>query len=116
MKDYTIRLENKDEHHEVETLVREAFWNVYRPGCTEHYILHCLRKDASFVKELDFVLEIGNRLVGQVACMKSVLQASEGSHTVLTLGPISRGSISYRKLISLTKVRSKTMTGSSRTK
>ena len=36
-----IRLEKSDDHREVENLTREAFWNVYRPGCTEHYIYIC---------------------------------------------------------------------------
>lgn len=48
-----IRSEEKGEYHEVENLVRESFWNVYRPGCMEHYVLHQLRKDAAFVPELD---------------------------------------------------------------
>lgn len=52
-KDYRIRLEKKEEQREVENLVRESFWNVYRPGCLEHYVLHCLRKDPAFVPELD---------------------------------------------------------------
>ena len=51
-----IRLEQENEYCEVETLVRESFWNVYRPGCLEHYVLHQLRKDVAFVKELDFVM------------------------------------------------------------
>ena len=53
--DYIIRLERKEEYREVETLVREAFWNVYRPGCLEHYVLNQLRNDQAFVPELDFV-------------------------------------------------------------
>lgn len=51
-----IRLEKKEEQREVENLVRESFWNVYRPGCLEHYVLHQLRNDESFVTELDFGL------------------------------------------------------------
>ena len=51
-----IRSEEKGEYHEVENLVRKSFWNEYRPGCIEHYVLHQLRKDAAFVPELDFVL------------------------------------------------------------
>ena len=31
-----IRLEKAEDYREVENLTREAFWNVYRPGCTEH--------------------------------------------------------------------------------
>ena len=54
--DYIIRLERKNEHREIESLVRESFWNVYRPGCLEHYVLHCLRNDKDFVPE-DFWVE-----------------------------------------------------------
>ena len=53
----TIRLETKDDYRAVESLTREAFWNVYRPGCMEHYVLHCYRDDPAFVPELDFVME-----------------------------------------------------------
>lgn len=49
-----IRLEKKEEYQKVENLVRESFWNVYRPGCLEHYVLHQLRNDPAFVPELDF--------------------------------------------------------------
>ena len=51
-----IRLEKKEEYQKVENLVRESFWNVYRPGCLEHYVLHQLRNDPAFVPELDFVM------------------------------------------------------------
>ncbi len=44
-KKITIRLETKDDHRAVENLTRESFWNVYRPGCMEHYVLHCYRND-----------------------------------------------------------------------
>ena len=51
--DYFIRLETPADHAEVEYLVRESFWNVYRPGCLEHYVLHCLRKDEAKAEEFD---------------------------------------------------------------
>lgn len=60
--DYIIRLENTEDHREVENLVRESFWNVYRPGCSEHYVLHVLRDDPAFIKELDFAMEQDGRL------------------------------------------------------
>ena len=56
-KKITIRLETKDDYRAAENLTREAFWNVYRPGCMEHYVLHCYRDDPAFVPELDFVME-----------------------------------------------------------
>ena len=87
--DYTIRLERSEEHRDVEDLVREAFWNVYRPGCSEHYVIHVLRDDPAFVKELDFVMEQGGRLIGQNMFMKTVIEADDGREVpVLTMGPI----------------------------
>lgn len=56
-KKIIIRNEKEQEYREVENLVRESFWNVYRPGCTEHYVLKKLRDDKDFVEELDFVME-----------------------------------------------------------
>ena len=87
--DITIRLEKREEYRDVENLVRESFWNVYRPGCSEHYVLHVLRNDPAFVKELDFVMELNGRLIGQNLFMKTVIDADDGrSVPILTMGPI----------------------------
>ena len=87
--DYTIRLEKKEEHRAVENLVRESFWNVYRPGCSEHYVIHVLRDDPAFVKELDFVMEKDGVLIGQNMFMRTVINADDGrTIPVLTMGPI----------------------------
>lgn len=86
---FVIRPENKDDYGEVENLVREAFWNVYRPGCSEHYVIHVLRDDPAFVKELDFVMEQDGRLIGQNMFMRTVIDADGGGKVpVLTMGPI----------------------------
>ena len=88
-KDYIIRPEEKKDHRAVETLVRESFWNVYRPGCSEHYVLHTLRDDPAFVKELDFVMEKDGRLIGQNMFMRTIIEADGGGTVpVLTMGPI----------------------------
>ena len=87
--DYTIRLEKQEDYRETENLVREAFWNIYRPGCSEHYVIHVLRDDPAFVKELDFVMEKNSRLIGQNMFMKTVIEADDGrAISVLTMGPI----------------------------
>ncbi|MCQ2354883.1 MAG: N-acetyltransferase [Clostridia bacterium] len=87
--DFTIRLEKKEDYREVENLVRESFWNVYRPGCSEHYVIHVLRDDTAFVKELDFVMEQDGRLIGQNMFMKTVIEADDGRIIpILTMGPI----------------------------
>lgn len=86
---YSIRLEKKEEYREVENLVRESFWNVYRPGCLEHYVLNQLRNDPAFVSELDFVMEKDGRLIGQNMFMRAVIQADDGREIpILTMGPI----------------------------
>ncbi len=96
-KDYTIRLEKKEDYRAVENLVRESFWNVYRPGCSEHYVIHVLRDDPAFVKKLDFVMEKNDDsgethekyLIGQNMFMKTIIEADDGrTIPVLTMGPI----------------------------
>lgn len=84
-----IRPETEADFRAVENLVREAFWNVYRPGCLEHYVIHVLRDDPAFVKELDFVMELDGRLIGQNMFMKTHIDADDGRTVeVLTMGPI----------------------------
>ena len=87
--DYIIRLEKKEDYREVENLVRESFWNVYRPGCQEHYVLKCLRDDKDFVPELDFVMEKDGRIIGQNVFVRTVIKADDGRDIpIMTMGPI----------------------------
>lgn len=88
-KDYIIRNEIQSDYHEVENLVREAFWNVYRPGCNEHFLLHILRNDPTYIKELDFVMIKDNKIIGQNVFAKAQLKTDENRVIeVLTMGPI----------------------------
>ncbi len=87
--DFIIRLENPKDYRNVEYLIRESFWNVYRPGCSEHYVIHVLRDDPAFVEELDFVMERDGELIGQNMFMRTVINADDGSDVpILTMGPI----------------------------
>ena len=87
--DYIIRLERKEDHREVETLVRESFWNVYRPGCLEHYVLNQLRSDPAFVPELDFVIEKDGKVIGQNVFVRAVIKSDKGDEVpIMTMGPI----------------------------
>ena len=89
MNNIVIRLEKKEEYREVENLVRESFWNVYRPGCLEHYVLNQLRNDKDFVPELDFVMEKDGKLIGQNMFMRAVIKADSGKDVpIMTMGPI----------------------------
>lgn len=86
---YVIRNERPDEQRTVENLIREAFFNVYRPGCLEHYVIHQLRNDPAFVKELNFVMEKDGQLIGQNMFMHASIQADDGrSIPIMTMGPI----------------------------
>ena len=87
--DHKIRLEKIEERREVETLVRESFWNVYRPGCLEHYVLNQLRNDPAFVPELNFVMEKDGRIIGQNVFMRASIKADDGRDIpIMTMGPI----------------------------
>lgn len=86
---YIIRPETKEDYRTVEELTRESFWNVYRPGCMEHYVLHCLRHDPAFVGELDYVMEIDGEIMGQVVYVRSEIVADDGRRVpIMTFGPI----------------------------
>lgn len=88
-KEFIIRHERPSEYYQVENLVRESFWNVYRPGCLEHYVLHCLRKDPAFIPELDFVMETDGKLIGQCIYLHAnILEDSGKIIPLLTMGPI----------------------------
>ena len=88
--DYIIRRETSDDYKAVENLTREAFWNVYRPGCTEHFVLHQFRERPEFVKELDFVLEVGGRIIDHIMFVRAEIKTDDGRVLpVMTFGPIS---------------------------
>lgn len=88
-KNIIIRLEKESEQRTVENLIRESFWNVYKPGCAEHYLMHVLRDDPAFIKELNFVMEKDGCIIGQNIFMKTIIEADDGRKIdVLTMGPI----------------------------
>lgn len=89
MAQLVIRNELPEDFSDVENLVRESFWNVYRPGCLEHYVLHVLRDDPDFVKELDFVMLEDGEIIGQNMFMHAQIDADDGRIIpIMTMGPI----------------------------
>ena len=85
-----IRLEEEKDYFETENLTREAFWNLYREGCFEHLIIHNLRKDKSFVKELDYCIEIDNKIIANIVYAKGKLKLENGNiREILIFGPVS---------------------------
>ena len=89
MKNLNIRNEKKEDYRAVENLIRESFWNVYRPGCLEHYVIHKLRDDVDFIPELSFVMELDGEIIGQNMFMKANIKADDGRDVpIMTMGPI----------------------------
>ena len=85
-----ISLEQPRDWREVENLTREAFWNVYRPGCQEHFVLHCFREDPAFIPELDFVMEEDGQIIGHIMFSKASIMLADGTaFPSWTFGPIS---------------------------
>ena len=87
--DLIIRNEQKEDYRTVEQLVREAFWNLYVPGCNEHFVLHNVRKSNGFVPELDFVAEREGQIVGQIAYTRGIIRGrGTGDTQVISFGPL----------------------------
>lgn len=84
-----IKLERKENYKEVENLTREAFWDVYRPGCSEHLVLHKLRDAKSFINELDYVVIEDNKVIANIIYTKMYNEKGEMLNDVIAFGPIS---------------------------
>ncbi|HFI0256672.1 TPA: GNAT family N-acetyltransferase [Streptococcus suis] len=84
-----IRREEEKDCRAVEELTREAFWNVYHPGATEHLIVHQLRGQSHVVSDLNLVAEAYGQLVGHILYVASEITADDTSLPSLTFGPFS---------------------------
>jgi len=86
----TVRLENEQDYKAVENLTREAFWDIYRPGCCEHLVAHKIRQSAAFVKELSYVACDGPEIIGNIIFSKAKAVSSDNTEfEVLALGPVA---------------------------
>ncbi len=84
-----IRLETKDDYFKVEELTREAFWNLYTPGCDEHYLCHILRDHKDFIKELDYVAEIDGNVIASIMYTDSYLLSDDLEKVqIVSFGPL----------------------------
>ncbi len=90
MEKITFRNETPADYRAVENLTREAFWNVYKPGCDEHFVLHSFRTRSDFVPELDFIMEENGVLIGHVMFARAEIKLNNGKTLpIMTFGPIS---------------------------
>ena len=89
MEQVTIRQERESDYAQVEQLIRQAFYNIYTPGCTEHYLAHVIRSHPDFLPELDLVLELDGRIIGSILYTRSTLVDETGEEKdILTFGPV----------------------------
>ncbi|NLC67592.1 MAG: N-acetyltransferase [Clostridiaceae bacterium] len=85
-----IRNEEKADYRIVEEITRNAFWNLYAPGCDEHYLVHIMRSHKDFVPELDLVIELDGQIIGNIMYTKAKLVDESGNEKeILTFGPVS---------------------------
>jgi predicted N-acetyltransferase YhbS len=85
----SIRLETKNDFRNVENMTREAFWDLYRPGCDEHLMVHQIRKSEGYVKELDFIACDDEKIIGNVMYTKAkVINDNNEESEILCLGPL----------------------------
>lgn len=85
-----IRNERIDDYSIVEEITRKAFYNLYVPGCMEHYLVHIMREHEDFIPELDFVLELEGDVIGNIMYTKAKLTDENGNvKEILTFGPVS---------------------------
>lgn len=88
--DIIVGRENESDYRTVEELTREAFWNLYVPGCSEHFILHNLRNSRDFIPELDFIAEKEGKIVGNIVYSRGIIKDRQGAEkAVLCFGPVS---------------------------
>ena len=88
IKKMILREEEKSDYFENETLTREAFWNVYKPGCDEHYLLHKIRDRECYIKDLSFVAIFENKIVGNIVYSK-MFKEGKMLNDIICFGPIS---------------------------
>lgn len=84
-----IRNEVESDYKTMEDITRKAFWNLYTPGCNEHYLVHIMRPHKDFIPELDLVIELDGRIIGNIMYTKTKLVDEAGEErNILTFGPV----------------------------
>ena len=84
-----IRLEEENDYFEVENMVRNSFWNIYRPGAFEHFIVHQLRQDESFIRNLAYVIEDDGKIIGHINYSNGKINYENHINDEVVLGPIA---------------------------
>ena len=87
--DVLLRPEEEKDYNSVENLTREAFWNVYKPGCDEHLLIHNMRNKKEFIKDLDYVAVFNDEVIGNIVYAQAKIIGVNKEYDVITFGPVS---------------------------
>lgn len=115
MDNIIIRNEVEADNKTVEEIIRSSFWNLYSPGCDEHYLAHTMRSHKDFLPELDLVIELNHQVIGNIMYTKNKLVDEQGNEKdILTFGPVCirsehRGKGYLKKLIAESVLRAETL-------
>ena len=82
-------METENDYFEVENMVRNSFWNIYRPGAFEHYIVHNLRDDESFLENLTYVMESNDEIIGYIGYSVGFIDYGDERIDAVVLGPLA---------------------------
>lgn len=81
-----IEKERVEDQRAVEAMVREAFWDTYSPGASEHAILHFFRERPDFIKDLNLILKKEEEVIGQI--MYATVSTQDPQLQAVSFGPV----------------------------
>lgn len=72
-------------------MMRDAFWNLYQPGCEEHVILQKMWRSEDYLRDLSLVAKLSDgTLAGYIAYSKSSIVDASGQPTeTISFGPVA---------------------------
>ena len=83
-----IRAIKETDWYDIEEMTQHAFWNKYRIGCNEHYMVHQLRKNEAYVPACSLVALKDGKVIGAVLYSKAKVVDGDVTHEILTFGPL----------------------------
>lgn len=88
IENLVIREETAADFYAAELMTKRAFWNLHRPGCDEHYLVHLLRNDAAYLPALSRVAELDGKIIGGIWYSVARVAGNEKETPVLAFGPL----------------------------
>ncbi len=86
--DLILRATRKEEYRATENVNREAFWDLFRPGCEEHLMVHQIRNSPDYLPDLDYVALEDDQIIGHILYSKSRVIGESGEQELICFGPV----------------------------